>query len=255
MDIAFDTPVMKMMRRHRSIRQYKPDPLPDGMLEAIISSAQTASTSSYLQQYSVVVVEDSAKKDRLTVLCGNQEPIRQCPTFLVFCADRYRLKHVCECEGTQIQTGYLDAFLIAAVDAALLAQNVALAAESLGLGIVYIGGIRDNPAEVIAELELPELVFPITGMCLGYPAEDPTPRPRLPLPSVLHRERYYTAEIDAHLDTYDETVLQTCIFLSPETGEPYGWISRAARRMAYTDPMRLRVALSQVAREQGFGLQ
>lgn len=253
--MAFDTPVMKTMRQHRSIRQYQPDPLPDGMLEAIVSSAQMASTSSYLQQYSVVVLEGSAK-DRLAVLCGsNRKIIQQCPTFLVFCADGHRLKRACEREGTQIQTDYLDAFIVAAVDAALLAQNVAVAAESLGLGIVYIGGIRDNPAEVVAELELPELVFPTTGMCLGYPAEDPTTKPRLPLRSVLHRERYRTEEMDAHLDAYDETVLQTGMFLSLETGEPYGWISRAGRRMAYTDPKLLRVVVSQVVREQGFGLQ
>ena len=255
MNVTFDTPLMRLMRQHRSIRQYKPDALPDGMLEAIVSSAQMASTSSYLQRYSVVAVEDPAKKDRLAELCGDQEHVRQCPTFLVFCADVHRLKRACEREGAQIQTGYLEAFLVAAVDAALVAQNAALAAESLGLGVVYIGSIRNNTAEVIAELELPDLVFPITGICLGYPAEDPARKPRLPLPAVLHRERYRTAEIDAHLDAYDETVIEAGTFRDQETGEVYGWTSQAARRMSYTDPRRLRVTLSQVAQEQGFGLR
>jgi FMN reductase (NADPH) len=255
MNPTFDSPVIETMRQHRSIRQYRPDPLPDGTLEAIIRSAQMASTSSYLQRYSVVAVEDPAKKDRLAHLCGDQEHIRQCPTFLVFCADLHLLKRVCEREGTQVQTEYLEAFLVAAIDAALVAQNIALAAESLGLGVVYIGGIRNNPAEVVAELELPDLVFPITGMCLGYPAEDPALKPRLPLPAVLHRERYDTEELDAHLDAYDEAILQAGTFRSLETGEAYTWTSRAARRMAYTDPKRLRVSLSPVARKQGFGLR
>lgn len=251
----FDTPLMKEMRGHRSIRQYKPDRLPAGMVQAIISSAQMASTSSFLQFYSVVAVEDEGRKDRLAELCGNQEHIRQCPIFLVFCADVHRLQRVCEREGTRIQTRHVESFLIATVDAALLAQNVALAAESLGLGIVFIGGVRSRPAKVIAELELPDLVFPITGMCLGYPAVDPPRKPRLPLPAVLHWERYQTEEIDIHLDAYDERIIGLEMFEHLETGQVYGWMARAARRMAYTDPERLRVDVGPVLRQQGFGLE
>jgi FMN reductase (NADPH) len=255
MDDPFDNAVTKTMQGHRSIREYRPDPLPEGMLEAIVRSAQMASTSSYLQRYSVVAVEEPTKKDRLAELCGDQDQIRQCPVFLAFCADAYRLKRACERHGTEIQTGYLEAFLVAAVDAALLAQNAALAAESLGLGIVYIGAIRNHTAEVIVELELPELVVPISGMCLGYPAEDPAPKPRLPLPAVLHRERYRPEETDAHLDAFDETILAAELYRSRETGKLYGWTSRAARRVSYTDPKRLRVELSRVIEEQGFGLR
>jgi len=255
MALEFDTLLMAKMRQHRSIRQYKLDPLPAGMLEAIISSAQMASTSSYLQYYSVVAVEEAAKKERLAALCGDQEHIQQCPTFLAFCADLHRLKRVCQREGTQIQTGYVEAFLVATVDTALLAQNVALAAESLGLGIVFIGGIRNHPAGVIAELELPKLVFPLTGMCLGYPAEEPPAKPRLPLPAVLHRERYQAEEMDAHLDAYDEAIIGLEVFRHLETDEVYGWMARAARRVAYTDPKRLRVEVGRVLREQGFGLE
>jgi len=246
---------MKQMRKHRSIRRYKPTPLPAGMLEAILSSAQMASTSSYLQYYSVVVVSDPDRKDRLAEVCGNQEHIRQCPIFLVFCADLHRLRRVCQREGTQIQTGYIESFLVTAVDTALLAQNVALAAESLGLGIVFIGGIRNNPAEVVAELALPDLVFPVMGMCLGYPAVDPPTKPRLPLPAVMHRERYQTEEMDIHLDEFDEAVAGIEMFRYVETGEVYGWMARAARRVAHTDPKRLRVEVGRVLREQGFDLK
>ncbi len=251
----YDTLLMEQMRKHRSIRRYRRDPLPAGMLEAIVASAQMASTSSYLQWYSVVAVEDADKKDRLAALCGNQAFIRQCPIFLAFCADLHRLKRVCEREGTQIQTRYAESMLVAAVDAALLAQNVALAAESLGLGIVYVGGIRNDPAAVIAELELPELVFPITGMCLGYPDEAPTTKPRLPLPAVLHRERYTAEEIDRHLEVYDAEIVDLKMYQHMETGEVYGWMARAARRLAYTDPKRLRADVGRVLRQQGFGLE
>lgn len=251
----FDSSLMEQMRRHRSIREFKPDPLPEGMLEAIVGSAQMASTSSYLQYYSVVVVEEVDKKARLAELCGNQDQIRQCPTFLVFCADLHRLKRVCDREGTLIQTGYVESLLVAAIDAALLAQNAALAAESLGLGMVYIGAIRNEPAQVIAELGLPNLTFPIVGMCLGYPAVDPPSKPRLPLPAVLHRERYQAKAMDAHLDVYDAKIVTMEMFRHMETGEVYGWMARAARQAAYTDPKRLRVDVGRVLREQGFGLK
>ena len=255
MTSQFDTLLMKEMRQHRSIRRYKPDPLPAGMLEAIIASAQMVSTSSYLQQYSVIAVEEDTRKERLASLCGNQKQIRQCPTFLIFCADLHRLKRVCEREGTQIQTEYMEAFLTAAVDAALLAQNVALAAESLGLGMVYIGALRNHPAEVVAELALPELVFPVFGMCIGYPAEKPASKPRLPLPAVLHREQYQIRDVDGHLEAYDDEIVGLEMYQHMETGEVYGWMARAARRMAYTDPKALRVAVGQVLRKQGFGLK
>jgi len=251
----FDTPLMEAMRSHRSIRRYRPEPLPAGMLDAIVSCAQMAATSAYLQQYSVIVIEDPSRKARMAKLCGDQEHIRQCPTFLVFCADLNRLQKVCEREGTRIQVEYVEAFLTAAVDAALLAQNVALAAESLGLGIVYIGAIRNNPADVVTELALPGLVFPITGMCLGYPSESPAPKPRLPLPAVLHRERYEHEEMDEQLEAYDEEIAGLEMFRHLETGEVYGWMARAARRMAYSDPKRLRVDVGRVLREQGFGLK
>jgi FMN reductase (NADPH) len=251
----FDTPLMEQMRAHRSIRSYKPDPLPEGILEAIVSSAQMASTSSYLQQYSIIAVEDPARKERLAALCGNQEFILQCPVLLVFCADAHRLKLVCEREGTEIRTEYLEAFLTAAIDAALLSQNVALAAESLGLGIVYVGAIRNDSAKVVAELALPDLVFPITGMCVGYPDENPAVKARLPLPAVLHREQYTAQEMLPHLDTYDADLISQEMFRNLETGEVYGWMARAARRVAYTDPARLRVEVGRVVREQGFGLE
>lgn len=255
MTCEFDTALMQKMRQHRSIRRYRPEPLPAGMLECIISSAQMASTSSYLQYYTVVAVEEVDRKVRLATLCGDQEHIRQSPTFLAFCADLHRLKRICELEGTQIQTRYMEAFLIAAVDAALFAQNVALAAESLGLGLVYIGAIRNNPAQVIAELALPDLVFPITGMCLGYPAEEPAHKPRLPLPAVLHREQYRVDQMQAHLEEYDLEIIGLEMFRHMETGDVYGWMARAARRMAYADPKQLRVEVGPVLREQGFGLE
>lgn len=138
---------------HRSIRAYLPNPLPEGTLELLVAAAQSAATSSNLQTWSVVAVENQERKERLSQLAGNQAHIRQCPLFLVWLADLARLAYVAESRGLSHEgLDYLEMFVMATVDAALAAQNAAVAAESLGLGIVYIGGMRNHPEEVAATI-------------------------------------------------------------------------------------------------------
>src|SRR4028118_869253 len=128
---------------HRSIRSYLPDSLPLGTLELIVASAQSAATSSNLQTWSVIAVEDAERKERLSQLAGNQAHIRQCPLFLVWLADLARLTYVAESRGLSHEgLDYLEMFVMATIDAALAAQNGAIAAEALGLGTGYIGGVR-----------------------------------------------------------------------------------------------------------------
>lgn len=190
---------------HRSIRKYSDKPVSEEQLAAVVAAGQMASTSSNVQAYSVIAVTDPDKKRELSRLAGNQAYIVECPVFLVWCADLYRLKKSTEPHIGDSPT-YEDStenFIVATVDAALAAQNAAVAAESLGMGIVYIGGIRNAIAEASELLELPELVYPVFGMCLGYPDQEPGLRPRLPQTAVLHRERYDRGAL-AEVKTYDE---------------------------------------------------
>ena len=172
---------LDLISRHGSVRNYRPDMVPVETIETIISAAQRTSTSSNMQAYSVVAVMDAAKRARLAELCGNQEHIAQAPVFLAWCADLARLDRACEMRGYLQETGYVENFLIAALDAVIAAQTAVLAAESLGLGICYIGSIRNHTQAVIELLELPRLVFPVTGMTVGWPAAEPLVRPRLPI--------------------------------------------------------------------------
>jgi len=181
---------IKVMMQHRSIRQFKPTPVEDEALEAIVLAAQRASTSSNVQAYSVIAVRDAALKQQLAEVTGNQRNVLECPLFLVWCADLHRNRLAVEREGRRMASGTTENLVVATVDAALAAQNAAIAAESLGLGIVYVGGIRNDLRKVTQLLGLPQLVFPVFGMCVGYPAHDPGQRPRLPLEAVLHREAY-----------------------------------------------------------------
>ncbi len=145
---------------------------------------------------SVIAVISQATRERLAVLCGNQEHIAQAPVFLAWCADLARLDRACRLRGYEQVTQYVESFLLAAVDTSLAMQTAALAGDTMGLGVCYIGAIRNHPQEVIDLLELPRLVFPIVGMTLGWPAVEPKVRPRLPLSAVLHWERYNRSRED-----------------------------------------------------------
>ncbi|SVD79285.1 uncharacterized protein METZ01_LOCUS432139, partial [marine metagenome] len=133
---------IEQLYRHSSIRRYKPDPLSLEQIKTIIAAAQRSSTSSNLQLYSAVVVTDAEKRNRLSILCGDQDHIRQAPVFIAWCADLSRLERVCDDRGYEIESSYVENLLVSAVDAAVAMQNAAIAAESIGLGMCYIGGIR-----------------------------------------------------------------------------------------------------------------
>ena len=252
------TPTIDQIHRHWSVRAYKSDPVPTEFIEAVVAAGQRASTSSNLQVYSVVAVTEPVTIERLATLCGDQKQIRQAPVFLAWCADLSRLDRVCRARGYEPVTEHVESFLVAAVDAALAMQNAALAAESLGLGICYIGAIRNQPADVIELLELPRLVFPISGMTLGWPAVEPFIRPRLALEAVLHWERYDTEGEPEALAAYDRAMVETGIYEGRQVSVPgqpgevedYGWQEHSARRVSQA----VRTYLREVLRQQGFGL-
>jgi FMN reductase (NADPH) len=253
------TPTIDLIHHHGSARRYQPGPLPQETIEALVTAGQRASTSSNLQLTSIVAVTDPTVRAELARLCGDQAHVARAPVFLAWCADLRRLDRACELRGYTQTTDYVENFLVAAVDVAIAAQNAALAAESLGLGICYIGSIRNNTAAVIDLLRLPRLVFPVVGMTVGWPAAQPPIRPRLPLSAVLHWEQYDPAPKDAELAEYDRAMIATGIYEGrqvPVPGKPgvveaYGWTEHSARRVAQA----LRVDLRQVLERQGFGVR
>jgi len=253
-----DNPTLDLIHAHGSCRRYRPDPLPDSAIETIVEAGQRASTSSNMQAFSAIAVTNPAKRAELARLCGEQKHIAQAPAFLAWCADLARIERACQLRGLPQSSEHIENFLIAAIDAVIAAQNAALAAESLGLGICYIGAIRNNPREIIQLLELPRLVFPVTGMTVGWPVKNPPVRPRLGLEAVLHWESYNT-EQDQSLLAYDREMAATGIYEGrqveipgkPGEMEEYGWLEHSARRVV--NPMRTH--LREVLAEQGFLLK
>ncbi|MEI8595938.1 oxygen-insensitive NADPH nitroreductase [Photobacterium sp. Hal280] len=189
---------------HRSIRRFTSEPIQADVLSTLLDCAIAASSSSFIQCVSVIRVADTDKRTQLAHLAGDQPYVASAAEFLVFCVDFHRHLQI----HPEAQLGFTEQTLIGAVDAALMAQNCLLAAESLGLGGVYIGGIRNNPAEVAALLDMPKHVMPVFGLCLGYPDQNPEAKPRLPQSLVIHQNSYQQ-ELDRHqLAEYDEKVRQ-----------------------------------------------
>lgn len=240
---------------HRSVRAYLPDAVPEGAVELAVAAAQSAATSSNLQPWSVVAVEDPARKARLSALAGNQRQILSAPLFLLWIVDHNRLARSGERLGTPADgLHYLESFLLGAVDTSLAAQNAVLALEAIGLGTCYIGGIRNRPAEVAAELGLPPRTFTLFGLTVGHPdpAAPAAVKPRLPQEAVLFRERYGTADAPAALAAYDAR-LRT--FQHEQRMFERDWTEQAAQRVRGADSLAGRDVLRAVLDRLGFVLR
>ncbi len=196
--------VMKLLKSHRSIRKFKDEMVDEEKIRAIIEVAQCASTSSFVQAYSIIKVNNMETRKEIAELSGDQFYVEQCPVFLVFCADLNRLDLACKMNETEMKEGFTESFIIATVDTALVAQNAMIAAESIGLGGVYIGGIRNNPHKMSELLSLPSNVYPIFGMCLGYPNHNPDVKPRLPLEVVYKQDKYDASKDEERIREYDK---------------------------------------------------
>lgn len=241
---------------HRSHRNYLVQPLPAGALDIIVAAAQSASTSSNLQVWSVVAVEDAARKNRLADLSGGQQHIRDCQVLLIWLCDLARLENLGKENGRDAAAlPYLEIFLTGVVDAALAAQNAAVALESLGLGCCYIGAMRNKPEELAKELDLPPNVFAVFGMTIGVPdpAANAGVKPRLGPAAVLHREQYQWSDAQREaVATLDEKFRA----FQKEQGLPeQGWVRQVLSRVRGTDAMSGRDRLRAALEALGFALR
>lgn len=247
--------VIDQALRHRSVRAFAADPLPASILETLVAAAQSASSSSNLQLWSVVAVDDPAHKAELATLANDQDFIRQAPLFLVWLADLSRIRAVGEARGVAVEgTDFLESLLLGVVDTALAAQTAVLALESLGLGTVYVGAIRDHIVEVARSLALPPYVFPVFGLAVGYPDPDRPAfvKPRLPQAAVLHRDVYSPAPLAEASATYD-TVLDA--FWRRQSLAHPPWTEHILRRLASARSLKGRDRLREHAGTLGFLLR
>jgi len=242
---------------HRSIRRYKPDPVAPALLKLLCACAFSAPTKSDLQQADIIHVADPEKRRRIAATIPDMTWIMDAPVFLVFCGNNRRIRKIGAWRGKPFANEHLDHFMNAAVDAGLVMMNFIRAAEAVGLGACPISAIRNAAAANSRELALPEGVFPVAGLCVGYPASAGHISPRLPLEVTLHTDQYGETGLQDSIDGYDQRrharhpygkQRRTAQF---GTAEFYGWSEDKARQ--YAEPER--ADFGNYIRSQGFSLK
>ncbi|HEX8606300.1 MAG TPA: NADPH-dependent oxidoreductase [Pseudoduganella sp.] len=250
-------PVLETLFAHRSVRAFLPDALPADMLDLLVAAAQSAPSSSNLQVWSAIAVEDQQGRERLSALVGNQKHVREAPLFLAWLVDLSRLQRLAAERGRELDGAeYLDTFLMGVIDAALAAQNAVNAAESLGLGTVYIGALRNQPEAVAAELGIKpgDGVYPVFGLVIGHPdpARPAAVKPRLPQSSVLYRERYTPAPVEQEVGGYDEAMRA---FYASQGLPVTTWSEHSLARLKSPDELKGRHRLKEALADLGFPLR
>jgi nitroreductase len=246
-DFQASETIERLLRRS-SVREYQEKEVSQEALHVILSAARQAPTASNLQAYSLIVVRDPNLRQELSIAAGMQSHIALAPIFLVVCVDLHRLQRVVQSVGKRFVEDQMELFLISVIDASLAGMCAALAADSMGLGTVMIGGIRNDPTTVARLLGLPPGVFALYGVCIGWPKDVPPPKPRLPEEAVVHWERYDSSFPDTLFADYQTELGNFHRSISRE-GEP--WVERVAQKA--TSAARARV-LRDALTKLGFNL-
>jgi nitroreductase len=209
--------MFEFLTNRRTIRKYTEKKIDNALIEKMLEAAAQSSNTGNMQTYSVIVTTNDEIKKQLAPAHFNQPMVVQAPVVLTFCADFNRFSQWCTQRNAEPGYGNFQSFMAAAIDALIFAQTFAVAAETAGLGICYLGTTTYNAQEIIEALQLPKLVVPITTITLGYPEVVLPITDRLPLQSVVHYERYsdFTPEkIEAiyaekeHLEFYKNFVAE-----------------------------------------------
>ncbi len=248
-----DLAVLDAMLNHRSVRHFLRDPLPANTVETLVAAAQSAPTSSNLQTWSVIAVESQGRREALANLVGPQKHLAVAPLVLVWLADLSRIERLGKAQGRHpVGLHYLATFLMGVIDAALAAQNAVVAAEAMGLGTVYVGGMRNQPEEVAKVLGTPSNVFPVFGLVVGQPdpARPAQIKPRLPQSAVLHREQYQLpVDTQAEIGNYNSHLRA---FMRAQGMKEMDWSTQVVERLLTPEALTGRHRLYEALRNAGF---
>ena len=245
------------MAEHRSHRKFDGRPVDPALLKLLFLCAFSAPSKSDLQQAEVVNVADRGRRKTIVDMIPDMPWIMDAPVFLVFCGNNRRIRQVGEWRGKPFGNEHLDHFMNAAVDTALVMMSFIRAAEAVGLGTCPISHIRNHADVTSRALELPEGVFPVAGLCVGYPAEAGRISPRLPLEVTVHTDRYDETGLRDKIDAYDRRRHEILPYRRQRdtrrygNAELYGWSEDKARQCAVPE----RENFGAFIRKQGFSLK
>ena len=250
--------VVAQLLSHRTHRRYKPDPVPDDVLEVALAAALSAPSKSDLQQVAVMLVRDKAVQSEIGGLIPDMPWIATAPLFMVFCGDNRRIRRVSALRDRPFPNDTLDMFMNAAVDAGLVLQAFITAAAGLGLGCCPISVVRNHVERVAELLALPPGVFPVAGLTVGYPSQAGWISMRLPPVLTVHTDRYDDSDLADELEAYDRR--REARHATPRESqryadrwgytEPYGWSEDKARQYSVPE----RHSFGPFIRGHGFGL-
>lgn len=249
---------LRTLLAHRVCRSYKRDAIPEEALQIALAAAFSAPSKSDLQQASVILVRDPAKRATIVELLPSMPWLAGAPLLMVFCGDNRRIRRIAELRGKPHPNDTLDMFMNAAVDCGLVMQNFINAAETLGLGCCPLSLIRNHVERVSALLELPSNVFPVAGLSVGFPAGQGKASMRLPLSVTVHADRYDDSRFAEELEAYDrrrevrEPTAPAKQRFTAQYGtvSPYGWSEDKARQYSVPE----RHSFGPYIRAQGFAL-
>lgn len=247
---------LDVLHRHRSVRRWLEQPVADETIRSIVSAAQSAPSSSNKQVISVVAVRDPELKQGLAEVCRQMFPhIEYAPVVLVWCIDYSRARLLAEREDRELGAlDYADEAALGFLDAGIASQNAAVAAESLGLGTVYLGSVRNDIEKVQELLGIPADVVPVVGLEVGHPdpSEPAGIKPRLPQELVLHWDRFDAEPDQAHFDAYDRAIDN----YYSRYGQHQLWSVQTVHRLASKSITKSnRQFLRRVLEKAGFGLK
>lgn len=242
----------------RSHRTFTADPIPPDLLDTLLATAFSAPSKSDLQQACVIHIKDQAKQQRIANLSPKTQWVADAPVFMVWCGDSRRIRKLADWRNHVFANDHLDAFMNAAVDAGICMQTFIVAAESLGLGCCPVSEIRDHIQHLSEELELPQHVFPVAGLCVGWPRHGSSISIRLPMTTTVKVNTYNDENLIADVSDYDarrEGIEKTPPEQQRDVGEfgvsaNYGWSENRTRQ--YSHPAR--DDFGRYIREQGFNL-
>jgi nitroreductase len=234
----------ELLMKRRSVRNFKADEVPPDVVDKLVNAANNAPTGGNMQPLSIILVQEAESRAKLGEMVGSQPWVRNAPLSMIFCLDFWRLKKWAEMSGVAFR-GHeaLSHFLIGYADVMCAAQTVVVLAEDLGLGSVYVGTIQYVADEARAYFDIPEYVFPMMLLSLGYPKTVPRDVPKLKAEAVAHRERYRTpsdeevrrafddkyGSLDENVDRYFERVFVEAV--EADKQDTPAWVASYREKM------------------------
>ncbi len=250
------TATHKLQLQHRSYRQFLKKPVPEETLRFLFACSLSAPSKSDLQQVSIIHLESSKARDFIQATLPSMPWIKTAPVLLLFCGDSHRIQTVCKMHNTKFSHSPIDAFLNSATDTAMVLQNFIIAAEAAGLGCCPISAVREITEQLVEFCQLPKGVYPLAGLCVGYPDGDPDISVRLPMSVTLHKNTYNTNNLRAKISDYDKRRQEINPYKKQRQKEKYGisdsygWSNDKARQASNKE----RFSFDRYIRNHGFDI-